>query len=102
MTDTQQDQPLLIAEGLTKRYGRQIGCRDVSFELYEGEVIAVVITIGGMLGATFVDVFIVPVTFSIAPSWKAPRLGRVAELQKGISARLAFSRICSYCPPRKK
>ena len=37
-----QDQPLLIAEGLTKRYGRQIGCRDVSFELYEGEVIAVV------------------------------------------------------------
>src|SRR5262249_35041045 len=46
MTDTQQatqqDSPLLIAEGLTKRYGRQIGCRDVSFELYEGEVIAVV------------------------------------------------------------
>jgi putative phosphonate transport system ATP-binding protein len=36
------DEPLLIAEGLTKRYGRQLGCRDVSFELYEGEVIAVV------------------------------------------------------------
>ena len=36
------DEPLLIAEGLTKHYGRQLGCRDVSFELYEGEVMAVV------------------------------------------------------------
>jgi putative phosphonate transport system ATP-binding protein len=36
------DQPLLVAEGLTKWYGRQLGCRDVSFELYEGEVLAVV------------------------------------------------------------
>src|SRR5262245_14233548 len=39
---TATDEPLLIAEGLTKLYGRQLGCRDVSFELYEGEVIAVV------------------------------------------------------------
>ena len=39
---TDNDQPLLIAEGLTKWYGRQLGCRDVSFELYEGEVIAMV------------------------------------------------------------
>jgi putative phosphonate transport system ATP-binding protein len=36
------DAPLLIAEGLTKYYGRQLGCRDVSFSLYEGEVLAVV------------------------------------------------------------
>ena len=36
------DQPLLVAEGLTKWYGRQLGCRDVSFELREGEVLAVV------------------------------------------------------------
>ena len=36
------EQPLLIAEGLTKFYGRHLGCRDVSFELYEGEVLAVV------------------------------------------------------------
>jgi putative phosphonate transport system ATP-binding protein len=36
------EQPLLIAAGLTKWYGRQLGCRDVSFELYEGEVLAVV------------------------------------------------------------
>jgi putative phosphonate transport system ATP-binding protein len=34
--------PLLLAEGLTKYYGRQLGCRDVSFALYEGEVLAVV------------------------------------------------------------
>ncbi len=41
MTDS-DDHPLLVAEGLTKWYGRQLGCRDVSFELYEGEVLAVV------------------------------------------------------------
>jgi putative phosphonate transport system ATP-binding protein len=34
--------PLLVSEGLTKYYGRQLGCRDVSFSLYEGEVLAVV------------------------------------------------------------
>ena len=39
---TGHEQPLLIAEGLTKWYGRQLGCRDVSFSLYEGEVLAVV------------------------------------------------------------
>jgi putative phosphonate transport system ATP-binding protein len=42
MTPADHDQPLLIADGLTKWYGRQLGCRDVSFELFEGEVIAVV------------------------------------------------------------
>src|SRR5260370_41253852 len=42
MTHIDLDQPLLIADGLSKWYGRQLGCRDVSFELYEGEVIAVV------------------------------------------------------------
>jgi putative phosphonate transport system ATP-binding protein len=36
------DAPLLIAEDLTKYYGRQLGCRGVSFSLYEGEVLAVV------------------------------------------------------------
>jgi putative phosphonate transport system ATP-binding protein len=36
------EEPLLIAEGLTKLYRRQVGCRNVSFDLYEGEVIAVV------------------------------------------------------------
>jgi putative phosphonate transport system ATP-binding protein len=36
------EQPLLIADGLSKWYGRQLGCRDISLELYEGEVLAVV------------------------------------------------------------
>jgi putative phosphonate transport system ATP-binding protein len=39
---SETDAPLLLAEGLTKYYGRQLGCRDVSFALYEGEVLAVV------------------------------------------------------------
>jgi putative phosphonate transport system ATP-binding protein len=37
-----EEQPLMVADALTKYYGRQIGCRDVSFSLYEGEVVAVV------------------------------------------------------------
>jgi len=37
-----EEAPLLIAESLSKWYGRQLGCRNVSFGLYEGEVIAVV------------------------------------------------------------
>ncbi len=36
------DERLLVAEGLTRFYGRRLGCRDVSFDLYEGEVLAVV------------------------------------------------------------
>jgi putative phosphonate transport system ATP-binding protein len=42
MPDPIDEQPLLTAEGLTKWYGRQLGCRDVTFELYTGEVLAVV------------------------------------------------------------
>jgi putative phosphonate transport system ATP-binding protein len=36
------ERPLLVADKLTKWYGRQLGCRDISFDLYEGEVLAVV------------------------------------------------------------
>jgi putative phosphonate transport system ATP-binding protein len=36
------EQPLLVAESVTRRYGRRLACRDVSFELHEGEVLAVV------------------------------------------------------------
>jgi putative phosphonate transport system ATP-binding protein len=36
------EEPLLRAIGLTKFYGRRIGCSDVTFDLYEGEVLAVV------------------------------------------------------------
>jgi putative phosphonate transport system ATP-binding protein len=39
---SETDAPLLLADGLTKYYGRQLGCRDVSFALYEGEVLGVV------------------------------------------------------------
>jgi putative phosphonate transport system ATP-binding protein len=42
MTAAGNSEPLLIAEGLSKSYGRQVGCRGVSFELHEGEVLAVV------------------------------------------------------------
>lgn len=36
------DRPLLVCEGLSKSYGRHIGCKDVSFQLYPGEVLAIV------------------------------------------------------------
>jgi putative phosphonate transport system ATP-binding protein len=38
----ERDEPLLSARGLTKLYGTRTGCTDVSFDLYEGEVLAVV------------------------------------------------------------
>ena len=34
--------PLLSVRGLTKRYGPRIGCADVSFDLYPGEVLGIV------------------------------------------------------------
>lgn len=37
-----EERPLLEVEGLTKRYGARLGCRDVSFTLWPGEVLAVV------------------------------------------------------------
>ncbi|QKV17532.1 phosphonate C-P lyase system protein PhnK [Oricola thermophila] len=36
------DQPLLRVSGVSKFYGTRTGCRDVSFDLYPGEVLAVV------------------------------------------------------------
>lgn len=36
------EKPLLVAEGVTRFYGGLLGCRDVSFVLYPGEVLAVV------------------------------------------------------------
>ncbi|WP_111735249.1 phosphonate C-P lyase system protein PhnK [Roseovarius amoyensis] len=34
--------PLLSVQGITKRYGAHIGCADVSFDLYPGEVMGIV------------------------------------------------------------
>ncbi|MCB5412215.1 phosphonate C-P lyase system protein PhnK [Pseudogemmobacter faecipullorum] len=34
--------PLLSAKGLTRRYGARIGCADVSFDLWPGEVLGIV------------------------------------------------------------
>jgi putative phosphonate transport system ATP-binding protein len=42
MSRPPDDEPLLAAQGLSKRYGRQLGCRDASFELFPGEVLAIV------------------------------------------------------------
>src|SRR5262245_47600013 len=39
---TENDEPLLVAENLAKNYGRLVACRDISFALYPGEVLAVV------------------------------------------------------------
>ena len=36
------DEPLLVADHLGKNYGRLTACRDVSFALYPGEVLAIV------------------------------------------------------------
>ena len=38
----ENDQPLLVANSLSKSYGRITACRDVSFSLYPGEVLAIV------------------------------------------------------------
>jgi len=37
-----RDQPLLVADGLAKAYGRLTACQDISFALYPGEVLAIV------------------------------------------------------------
>jgi len=36
------DEPLLRVSGVSKFYGNRTGCRDVSFDLYPGEVLAIV------------------------------------------------------------
>ena len=34
--------PLLTVNGLTHRYGERIGCSDVSFQMFPGEVLGIV------------------------------------------------------------
>jgi putative phosphonate transport system ATP-binding protein len=38
----ESSEPLLIADAVTKMYGGRVGCESVSFDLYEGEVLAIV------------------------------------------------------------
>ena len=40
--DAAPDQPLLVAQGVTRLYGQRVGCADVDFELWPGEVLGVV------------------------------------------------------------
>jgi len=42
MAIASDEQPLLLAESLNKSYGRVQACRDISFALYPGEVLAIV------------------------------------------------------------
>ena len=42
MADTSMSEPLLTVDGLAKLYGSRVGCEDVSFALWPGEVLAVV------------------------------------------------------------
>jgi putative phosphonate transport system ATP-binding protein len=74
------DAPLLLAEGVTKYYGRQLGCRDVSFALYEGEVLAVVGESGS--GKTTL--------LQVLSTQLAPSAGRVRyRLRDGVTRDLA-------------
>ena len=42
MTDFFSNDPLLQVNGVTRYYGDRIGCRNVSFQLWPGEVLAIV------------------------------------------------------------
>ena len=42
MQRTVTERPLLSVQGLTKRYGARIGCADVGFDLFPGEVLGIV------------------------------------------------------------
>lgn len=42
MSGTDGNQPLLRVSGVSKFYGPRVGCRDVSFDLWPGEVVAIV------------------------------------------------------------
>ena len=41
-TQNANEQPLLVAENLSRNFGRLAACRDISFTLYPGEVLAIV------------------------------------------------------------
>src|SRR5215470_9060729 len=42
MSAALDDPPLLTAESMAKRYGKHVGCVDVSLQVHSGEVLAIV------------------------------------------------------------
>ncbi len=42
MSGSADERPLLGVRGLAKRYGAQVGCLDVGFDLWPGEVLGIV------------------------------------------------------------
>lgn len=42
VSEAQVDAPILVADGVTRLYGTRVGCADVSFELWPGEVLGIV------------------------------------------------------------
>ena len=42
MREVVPESPLLVARGVTRHYGARVGCTDVSFELWPGEVLGIV------------------------------------------------------------
>ena len=42
MSDGREDGPLLSVRSVTRYYGAHLGCRDVTFDLWPGEVLGIV------------------------------------------------------------
>ena len=78
--------PLLSARSLTKQYGGRNGCRNVSFDLYPGEVLCIV----GESGSGKIHA---------AQHARAANRGR-QRLASLHARRMATSSICSRCPNR--
>ena len=63
--------PLLSVRALTRRYGARIGCADVSFDLYPGEVMGIVGESGsGKSVSTKALMRLLPGSATIAPESK--------------------------------
>jgi putative phosphonate transport system ATP-binding protein len=79
--------PLLSVRALTKTYGARIGCRNVSFDLWPGEVLAVVGE-SGSGKTTLINCIAAQLPISSGSVSYAMRDGRVRELQHMSEAEL--------------
>ena len=72
------DTPLLKVKDISKFYGSRIGCRNVSFDLWPGEVLAIVGESGS--GKTTllncISTRLLPTTASTSPSYKENETSR--------------------------